>query len=117
MTKEQTIQKFMRNLGISREEAIQLMKDDENDVTAELTTEQKKVVKAMTQSDRKKETTPRKRERKIDTFKVTLIESFVTLLKANHFDIVNVKPESEIEFSVDGEEYSLRLIKHRGKKE
>ena len=69
MFDEKEIQKMMKNLSLTREEAIQLLKDDEDDVSVELTAEQKKVVKKMTQGDRKKETTPRKRERKVDETK------------------------------------------------
>ena len=49
MFKESEIKKMMKNLDLSREEAIQLLKDDANDVSAELTAEQKKVVKQMAQ--------------------------------------------------------------------
>ena len=42
---ETEIKKMMKNLDISREEAIQLLQDDEDDVSVELTAEQQKVVK------------------------------------------------------------------------
>ena len=45
--KESEIQKMMKNLDLTREEAIQLLQDDEDDVSVELTAEQKKVVKSM----------------------------------------------------------------------
>lgn len=57
---EAEIQKMMKNLDLSREEAIQLLQDDEDDVSVELTAEQKKVVKKMAQSDRKRKPLPEK---------------------------------------------------------
>ena len=41
--KESEIQKMMKSLDLTREEAIQLLQDDADDVTAELTPEQEKV--------------------------------------------------------------------------
>ena len=46
---------MMQKLDLSREDAIQLLQDDEDDVTEELTKEQEKVVKEMTQADRCKD--------------------------------------------------------------
>lgn len=113
---ESEILKMMKNLSLSREDAIQLLQDDEDDVSEELTPEQKKVVKKMIQGDRKKETTPRKRERKVDEKKVSLMNWFRAPISEFGGTILNEKPESEIEFELDGETYSVRLIKHRKKK-
>ena len=79
---ETEIQKMMKNLDLSREEAIQLLQDDEDDVSVELTAEQKKVVKKMTQSDRKKETAPRKRGAKLMRLKSACSISSASLLRA-----------------------------------
>lgn len=54
---EEKIKLYMKNLDISREEAIELIKDEQEDNLPDLTTEQKAVVKEMTQADRKKERT------------------------------------------------------------
>ena len=126
MTREQTIAKYMKNLNISREEAIQLIADDENDVTTELTAEQQKVAKEMAQSDRKKETAPRKRERKVDNDKRFLINSLVWLLttdtdvigdNVNATNVVVTNPEREVEFTYHDVKYRLTLMKPREKKE
>ena len=126
MTREQTIAKYMKNLNISREEAIQLIADDENDVTTELTAEQQKVAKEMAQSDRKKETAPRKRERKVDNDKRFLIDSLVWLLttdtdvigdNVNATNVVVTNPEREVEFTYHDVKYRLTLMKPREKKE
>lgn len=118
MFNEKDIQKMMKNLDLTREEAIQLLKDDENDVSVELTAEQKKVVKKMTQGDRKKETVPRKRERKADLAKRHLISLLEIAISHNpdvtDFSIEN--PERECLFRYKGELYRITLMKPREKK-
>ena len=115
MFNEAEIQKMMKNLDLTREEAIQLLQDDADDVSVELTAEQKKVVKEMSQGDRKKETTPRKRERKVDENKRTLIEMMIDCLKL--FTTVEViNPEREFTFVYKGEKYKIILSKPREKK-
>lgn len=114
--KESEILKMMTKLDLTREEAIQLLQDDEDDVSVELTAEQKKVVKQMTQGDRKKETAPRKRERKADDNKRNLISMLVDCLKIfTTVEVVN--PEREFLFTYNGEQYKVVLSKPRAKKE
>ena len=117
MFKEEDILKMMKNLDLTREEAIQLLQDDEDDVSVDLTEEQKKVVKKMTQGDRKKETTPRKRERKPDESKRELIQMLAKLADdvGTCVEIVNV--EREILFVYNGDKYRITLMKPREKKE
>ena len=116
MFDEKEIQKMMKNLSLTREEAIQLLKDDEDDVSVELTAEQKKVVKKMTQGDRKKETTPRKRERKVDETKKRLLDSLRVLVEGLGGQTLSLKSETELEFWFEGASYNLKLVKHREKK-
>ena len=120
MTKfaESEIQKMMKNLDLSREEAIQLLQDDEDDVSVELTAEQKKVVKKMTQGDRKKETAPRKRERKADDAKRHLMAILEIAIGHNPdvTDFVLTNAEREATFRYNGELYRLTLAKPREKK-
>ena len=110
---EKLIEKYMKNLGLSREEAIQLIADDENDVSVDLTPEQKKNVKEVTRGDRKKETTPRKRERKPDAAKRQLIDLLVATINDNVSEANIINPEREIEFDFLGECYRLILSKPR----
>lgn len=114
---ESEILKMMKKLDLSREEAIQLLQDDEDDVSIDLTEEQKKVVKKMTQGDRKKETAPRKRERKPDESKRELIQMFAKLADdvGTCVEVVNV--EREILFVYNGDKYRITLMKPREKKE
>lgn len=115
---EAEIQKMMKSLDLTRDEAIQLLQDDEDDVSVELTAEQKQVVKKMTQGDRKKETTPRKRERKPDEAKRHLMSILAVAIGYNpdvtDFELTNI--EREATFRYNGELYRLTLMKPREKK-
>ena len=119
--KEKTIQLYMSKLDLSREEAEQMWLDEQEDNLPDLTPEQQAVAKEMAQADRKKETIPRKRERKPDENKRLLIAALVDcLLEANPDemeDVSIVNPEREIEFRYCGDRYRLTLSKPRVKKE
>ena len=118
--KEKTIQLYMSKLDLSREEAEQMWQDEQEDNLPDLTAEQKAVVKEMTQADRKKESTPRKRERKPDADKRLLIAALVDcLLEAEPDEMEDVtitNPEREIEFRYCGNRYRLTLSKPRKEK-
>lgn len=120
MNKEQAIRNYMEKLDLSFEEALALWEDEQEDNLPDLTPEQKAVVKEMTQADRKKESTPRKRERKPDENKRLLINALVDcLLEANPDemeDVSIINPEREIEFHYCGERYRLTLSKPRKEK-
>lgn len=118
--KELTIQKYMEKLGLTREEAEELYADEQADNLPELSAEQKSVVREMTQADRKKETAPRKRERKIDPDKRFLISLLAHTL-TDHDDerfgelpsVTIINPERQIDFVFNGEKYRLVLSKPR----
>ena len=117
MNKEQTIQHYMKKLGIDRNEAEQMWLDEQEDNLPELTEEQKAVEKEMMRADRKVETTPRKRERKPDEDKRALIAAIVDCLLTAPADEVEdvtiTNPEREIEFVYNGNRYRLTLAKPR----
>jgi DNA-binding transcriptional MerR regulator len=118
--KELTIQKYMEKLGLTLEEAEELYADEMADNLPELSAEQKSVVREMTQADRKKETTPRNRERKIDENKRFLIRLLAHTL-SDHDDerfgelpsITITNPERQIDFVFNSEKYRLVLSKPR----
>lgn len=110
--KERTIKKYMTNLGLSFEEAEELYADEMADNLPTLSTEQKAVVREMTQADRKKETAPRKRERKPDESKRFLITKINDALHLYACASV-VNPEREIEIIYKGNRYRLTLAKPR----
>lgn len=58
-----------------------------------------------------------KKERKVDTPKKRLLMDCKVLLEGLGAEILGVKTETEVTFTFEGEEYSLKLIKHRPKKE
>lgn len=67
----------------------------------------------------KSETKERKkveRVRKVDTEKGRLLGICKTALESDGIVITSEKTETEISFSVDGVEYTLKLTKHRPKK-
>lgn len=123
--KEKTIQLYMSKLDLSREEAEQMWLDEQEDNLPELTPEQQAVAKEMAQADRKKETAPRKRERKPDDDKRLIIDFLNSgLIDFCHDfdenciddDVIVTNPEREIEFTFKGNLYRLTLSKPRKEK-
>ena len=128
---EKQIQKMMTTLHLSREEAIDLIREDEQvdkmtmgEVDSDLTKEQKKAKKEATKTTgdkRKRAYTFTKRERKPDDVKREIIETIAQNLDRCCFgeelstvvDVVVLKPEKEITFKVGDDEYSVTLTKHR----
>ena len=58
-----------------------------------------------------------KKERKVDATKKRLLMDCKVLLEGLGAEILGVKTETEVAFTFEGEEYSLKLIKHHPKKE
>lgn len=122
MSKEETIRNYMEKLDLSFEEALSLWEDEQEDNLPDLTPEQKAVAKEMTQADRKKENTPRKRERKPDKDKRLLISVLHGFLhdflfaSQDHLHCEVTNPEREIEFTFKGNLYRLTLSKPRKEK-
>ena len=115
--KEKTIQLYMSKLDLSREEAEQMWQDEQEDNLPDLTAEQKAVAKEMAQADRKKESAPRKRERKPDDDKRELIKKLKELLDSTADEVCKVtNPEREIEFNYNNNRYRLTLSKPRKEK-
>lgn len=118
MEKEKLIEQYMKSLGISREEALQLWEDDQNDFIGEQgeeMTKKAKEVKRYEQATEKKNRKPK--ERKIDEEKVEIINFIYTeMLNSGHIDFEEVivkNEQKEIIFHIGENEYSLTLIKHR----
>lgn len=110
---EKQVAHFMRALGISREEALQLIQDDNNDVSVDLTSEQKKTAKAMAQGDRKIETKPRNRERKVDETKKRFLNGIRIYLEGCGASVNPLTNETDLHFNFENATYSIKLIKHR----
>lgn len=112
MTKAQTIQKYMRKLNLSYEDALKMWEDEQADNLPELTAEQKAVEKEMLRADRKVEETPRKRERKPNENKRAILQQIIVALEKD-VKIIIINPERELEFDFLGERYRLTLSKPR----
>lgn len=123
---EALIQKHMATLKCTREEAIDLIEcDDEidkgNTELFALTAEQKKIVRAVTKADKNpnaKRTV--KRERKIDEDKKHIFDILRIPLEGyqlnGEIENLTCKNEAEISFTYNGNEYTVKLTKHRPKK-
>ena len=116
MTKEEQIQKYLTSLGLSREDAEQLWEDDKEDFIGEAGEEMEKNAKKLRryekgESNRKKT----EKERKVDVDKKVILEECEKALKGM-VEITGRKNEVELSFSWNGEDYTLKLTKHRKKK-
>ncbi len=107
------IEKNMKVLEISRDEAIEMWLDDNDYIEneeAEALTEKAKVIKRYETSDK-----PRKKvtkERKVDEEKKHLINILVTAL-GDEVRNISVKNEAEISFLCNENSYTIKLVKHR----
>lgn len=114
------IQICIKNLGISKSEAIQMFLEDngymENAEVEQLTKKAKEnnAVQHKAKSTEKGEKKEVKRERKPDEEKEMLIQFLFEALKKYNPTITN--RTKLIEFSVNGNEYKLDLIKKRKEK-
>lgn len=122
---EALIEKHMRTLKCTREEAIDLIKcDDEidsgNTELFALTPEQKKIVRQVTKADRKPEKKRTvNRERKIDEDKKHIFDILKVTLEGfqlnDEIENLTFKNEAEISFTYNENAYTVKLTKHRKK--
>lgn len=110
---EEKIQKLMKSLNISRDEAIELMEEDKRidrgEKLYELDPELEKGAKKARQADRKANTTT-KREKKPKPEKEEICSAMMNGLRAlgvREFEITN--PEREFIFHKDGTKYKVTL--------
>ena len=110
---EEKIQKLMKSLNISRDEAIELMEEDKRidrgEKLYELDPELEKGAKKARQADRKANTTT-KREKKPKPEKAEICSAMMDGLRAlgvGEFEVVN--PEREFIFHKDGTKYKVTL--------
>ena len=121
MLDEKLIAKHMQNLGISRDEAIALIADDEavdrmtktSDIDGDLTAEQRKSAKSARQADRKRtvykfDTSKRKRaENKGKRFLIETLKAALENAGCENLEVTNV--EREMIFYSDGVKYKVVL--------
>lgn len=113
---EEKILKLMKSLDCTKEEAIQILKDDakieKGAELFELTPEQKKIAKKYTQTGTRKSTTVTK-ERKIDHEKERLLMLMVEAIRNEVDEITAVKNETEFSFNLGTTNFTVKLIRHR----
>lgn len=115
---EAELDKSVKCLGISREEAIQLWLDDNdytiNETVEELSEKAKENIKRYEKSDKKRKASTR--ERKVDTEKKKFLEGFRIFVEGCGGCLTNKKNEAEFSFTYGENEYTVKLVKHRAKK-
>ena len=102
---EKLIQEIMKDLECSREEAEEVAKMEMK----------AKGLKRYEQAEK-----PRKkaeRERKVDEVKKEIIDELVACISKNIGKVTKVKTETEIDFVYADENFTLKLTRHRKKKE
>lgn len=112
---EKDILKMMKNLDLTREEAIQLLKDDENDVSVDLTPEQNAVVKKMMRADSKPAKSRLRKPNEIRRYLMKYIAD--TLNKITDDEVVITNNERELTFVYNNETYRLTMAKPRERKD
>ena len=115
MNKQAEIEKYMQKLGISYEEAVQLMEDDEEDFIGEEGEELTKKAKANNATERVQSTKRKKtvKERKVDEEKGYILNCLREALGGIDVNNVSIKTETEISFTFNDNSYTLKLTKHR----
>lgn len=113
---EDKILLMMKNLDITREEAIALIEEDKRidrmtsmkEIDNDLTDEQKEVVKkARRGSSGSKHKNTAKREKKKDDLKASIIADIISVLNADDVNIINA--EREIEFIKNDRKFKIVL--------
>jgi hypothetical protein len=102
---EKLIQEIMKDLECSREDAEEVAKMEMK----------AKDLKRYEQAEK-----PRKkveRERKVDEVKKEIIDELVACISKNIGKVTKVKTETEIDFVYADEDFTLKLTRHRKKKE
>lgn len=116
------VKKLMTNLGCTESEALEIIEEDKRidrmsmkELNADLTDEQKKVIKESSKAERKTVYSFTQRERKENTDKRTLINLLSGTLESAHHDDLDVdninitNVEREIEFTFNSKKYKLTL--------
>ena len=123
MIDEKRVTSIMKTLDLTREEALEMLADDKKvDKGADLhplTKEQEEVARKMRKADRKPTVYnwQKKRERKPNELKREIIDDLFTFMCENwtqiaqNGNISNV--ERQIDFEIDGRNFSIQLIEHR----
>lgn len=112
------INKSVKLLGITQEEAVQLWLDDNdytiNETVEELTEKSKKNIKRYEQSDKKRKASTK--ERKVDEEKKRFLNGFRIFAEGLGAIVTSTKNEAEFSFTFGENAYTVKLVKHRPSK-
>lgn len=118
------IQKMMKNLGLTEQEARELIADDAKvdkgqKMAFDLTPEQEKNAKKARAIGTKKPTAYKfeNRKRKENTEKRDILKAIFELAEDCWDNAVLVNPERQVDFHLNGNHYSITLTCHRPPKE
>lgn len=116
---DKDIDNLMKTLDLTKAEAIETWLDDNdyttNEVVEELTAKAKKEIKRYEKSEKVRK--PSTKERKVDTEKKAFLDGFRIFAEGKGGVVTGIKNEAEFSFTFNGNEYSVKLIKHRAKKD
>ena len=118
------IQKMMKNLGLTEQEARELLADDAKidkgqKMAFDLTPEQEKNARKARATGTKKPTAYKfeNRKRKENTEKRDILKALFELAEDCWDNAVLVNPERQVDFHLNGNHYSITLTCHRPPKE
>ena len=118
------IQKMMKNLGLTEQEARELLADDAKidkgqKMAFDLTPEQEKNAKKVRATGTKKPTAYKfeNRKRKENTEKRDILKAIFELAEDCWDNAELVNPERQVDFHLNGNHYSITLTCHRPPKE
>lgn len=118
------IQKMMKNLGLTEQEARELLADDAKidkgqKMAFDLTPEQEKNAKKARATGTKKPTAYKfeNRKRKENTEKRDILKAIFELAEDCWDNAELVNPERQVDFHLNGNHYSITLTCHRSPKE
>ena len=107
------VEKLMKNLGISREEALQVIADDKaidkGEKLFELSAEQKKAAKQATRADNQPRSAPTKREPKVDKDKAEIMQTIDDALCSLVDDVQERTNDRELVFIYNEKKYKITL--------
>ena len=121
MNKKDLANKYMKKLNISFEEAMQLVEDDAEDFIGDEGEEMTAKAKEVTASDKTQSDAAKKKrkpkERKVDEEKGFILRTLSETVEDIGAEFLSLKTETELSFIYNGNSYTLKLTKHRPKKE
>ena len=116
---DKDLENLMKTLELTKEEAIETWLNDNdyttNQTVEELTAKAKKEIKRYEKSDKVRKAVTK--ERKMDEEKKAFLNGFRIFAEGKGGVVTSVKNEAEFSFNFNGNEYTVKLVKHRPKKD